>query len=88
MDDFVSSRECNLHGIDYPLKTFTLKIETHMSKQTLGKGLVVLGAGLSFLFSVGLWFSGQREEGLFVGIWVPSVLSFGTLLFAGRGAAS
>ena len=59
-----------------------------MNKQTFGKVLVVLGAGLSFLFSVGLWFNGQREEGLFVGIWVPSILSFGTLLFAGRGVAS
>lgn len=59
-----------------------------MNKQNLGKGLVVLGAFLSFLFSVGLWFSGQREEGVFVGIWVPSILSFGCLLFAGRGARS
>lgn len=57
-----------------------------MNKQSLGKLLVILGAGLSFLFSVGLWFSGQREEGLFVGIWVPSILSFGSLLFAGQGA--
>ena len=32
-----------------------------------------LGAAfLSFLLSVYLWFSGQREEGMFVGIWVPS----------------
>lgn len=36
-------------------------------------------AFLSFLFSVYLWFSGQRDEGMFVGIWVPSILSFGTL---------
>ncbi len=57
-----------------------------MKKQSLGKLLVIVGAGLSFLFSVGLWFSGQREEGLFVGIWVPSILSFGSLLFAGQGA--
>jgi hypothetical protein len=34
-------------------------------------------AFLSFLFSVYLWFSGQRDAGLFVGIWVPSILSFG-----------
>ncbi len=59
-----------------------------MNKQTLGKALVGLAAGLSFLFSVGLWFSGQREEGVFVGIWVPSILSFGCLLFAGQGARS
>jgi len=40
----------------------------------------IAAAFLSFLFSVYLWFSGQREEGLFVGIWVPSILSFGTLV--------
>lgn len=57
-----------------------------MNKQQLGKALVVLAAFVSFLFSVGLWFSGQREEGVFVGIWVPSILSFGCLLMAGKGA--
>jgi len=33
-------------------------------------------AFISFLISVSLWFNGQREEGMFVGIWVPSILSF------------
>ena len=65
-----------------------LRIEARMSKRNLGKSLIVLGAGLSFVLSVGLWVTGQREEGLFVGIWVPSILSFGTLLFAGKGVAS
>ena len=32
---------------------------------------------ISFLLSVYLWFSGQKESGLFVGIWVPSILGFG-----------
>ena len=31
---------------------------------------------LSFLYSVGLWFSGYQLEGIFVGIWVPSILAF------------
>ncbi len=31
-----------------------------------------------------LWFRGQREEGLFVGLWVPSILSLGALMFASR----
>lgn len=53
-------------------------------KQQLSKWLFVLAAGLSFLFSVYLWFTGQREEGLFVGLWVPSILSLGALLHAGR----
>jgi hypothetical protein len=39
--------------------------------------VLLTAAFLSFLFSVYLWFQGQREEGLFVGIWVPSILAFG-----------
>ena len=31
---------------------------------------------LSFLYSVSLWFSGYKLEGIFVGIWVPSNLAF------------
>ena len=30
---------------------------------------------LSFLYSVGLWFTGHLLEGIFVGIWVPSILA-------------
>ena len=56
-----------------------------MTRTKKSKLLFITGAGISFLFSVALWFSGQREEGLFVGMWVPSILSFGALLFAGRG---
>jgi len=33
------------------------------------------GAFLSFLASVSLWFLFSHEYGLFVGIWVPSILS-------------
>jgi hypothetical protein len=39
---------------------------------------IVLAAALvSFVFSVFLWFTGYREEGLFVAVWVPSVLGLG-----------
>ncbi len=30
---------------------------------------------ISFLFSVSLWFLVNREYGLFVGLWVPSILA-------------
>lgn len=30
---------------------------------------------ISFLFSVGLWFLLSRDYGLFVGLWVPSILA-------------
>lgn len=39
--------------------------------------VILLAAFLSFLFSIYLWFTGQRDEGIFVGIWVPSILAFG-----------
>ena len=42
--------------------------------------IILLASFLSFLLSVSLWFSGQREEGMFVGIWVPSILAFGIYL--------
>ena len=36
----------------------------------------ILLAFLSFLYSVSLWFTGNKLEGIFVGIWVPSILAF------------
>ncbi|MEM7411416.1 MAG: hypothetical protein AAF430_14350 [Myxococcota bacterium] len=44
------------------------------------KQLFLLAAGLSFLASISLFFTGDHERGIFVGIWVPSILSMGTLL--------
>ena len=35
----------------------------------------IILAFLSFLYSVSLWFSGMKLEGIFVGIWVPSILA-------------
>ena len=39
--------------------------------------LILVAAFISFALSVFLWFSGQKDERLFVGIWVPSILAFG-----------
>jgi len=43
--------------------------------------LILLAAFLSFLFSVALWFgvgmSASKEAGVFVGLWVPSIVSVG-----------
>jgi hypothetical protein len=57
-----------------------------MKRTPLVKGLFLLGAAISFLLSIYLWFNGQKDEGVFVGIWVPSILSLGTLLLTGRRA--
>lgn len=49
--------------------------------------LILTAALLSLLMSVGLWFgvfgTPDREAGLFVGLWVPSILATG-LYFALR----
>ena len=38
---------------------------------------ILLAVAISFAVSGYLWFSGQREEGLFTALWVPSILCFG-----------
>lgn len=53
-----------------------------MSSKTLRRrtGLVVLVAAFaSFVLSVTLWFTGSHDQGLFVGLWVPSILSLGSV---------
>ena len=52
--------------------------------------LIILAAAfVSFLLSVSLWFGvfgdPDRELGMFVGLWVPSILALGALL-SPRGA--
>jgi hypothetical protein len=42
---------------------------------------ILIAAFLSFLLSVYLWFSGAKEQGVFVAIWVPSILSMGVFVF-------
>jgi hypothetical protein len=37
----------------------------------------LIAAAASFVLSVSLWFAGSREEGVFVGLWVPSILAAG-----------
>ncbi len=41
---------------------------------------ILLAAFISFVLSVYLWFFESKEAGVFVGIWVPSILSFGAYL--------
>lgn len=45
----------------------------------LGRGLILLGASASFILSVSLWFTGHHDQGIFVGLWVPSILALGAM---------
>lgn len=44
------------------------------------KNIFIVAAGIAFLLAVYLWFTGQKDAGVFVGLWVPSILSLGALL--------
>ena len=39
--------------------------------------LFAVAALVSFALSVTLWFIGSEEQGIFVGLWVPSILALG-----------
>ena len=67
-----------------PARPTESKLRRLMAGDGAAKALIFAAAFISFLLSVGLWFSGDRERGLFVGIWVPSICSAGALLLGGR----
>ena len=47
--------------------------------ELVGRGLILLGAFVSFVLSVSLWFTDHHDQGIFVGLWVPSILALGAL---------
>ncbi len=46
--------------------------------------LFLIAAFLSFCFSVTLWFFVNKDYGVFVGLWVPSILSLAGAVRAKR----
>jgi hypothetical protein len=48
-----------------------------VDRHRLGVTLFLVAALTSFLLSIGLWFTDNRDEGVFVGLWVPSILAAG-----------
>jgi hypothetical protein len=49
-------------------------------RNTAARGLFLAAALLSFGLSVVLFFAGEESEGIFVGLWVPSILALGAFL--------
>ena len=41
---------------------------------------ILLAALVSLAISIGCWFNGYRDEGVFIGLWVPSILGFGNYI--------
>jgi hypothetical protein len=48
-----------------------------VDRHRLGVRLFLVAAAISFLLSIALWFTDNRDEGVFVGLWVPSILAAG-----------
>ena len=48
-----------------------------LTRERLGVTLFLVAAVLSFLLSIALWFTDNQDEGMFVGLWVPSILAAG-----------
>ena len=55
-----------------------------MLRRDPGASLITLAAFLAFVLSVVLWFTDSREEALFTGLWVPSILAVGAFYAALR----
>ena len=51
------------------------------NESLLSRARALIGAAaLAFGLSVGLYFSGDETAGIFVGIWVPSILALGAFI--------
>lgn len=57
------------------------KVVESPQRRALGaRTLILAAATISFLFSVLLWFFGNELQGIFVGLWVPSILALGAIV--------
>ena len=50
------------------------------SREATSRLLLLLAATVSFALSVSLWFAGHELQGIFVGLWVPSILALGSIV--------
>lgn len=49
-------------------------------KFTIADILLMTSAFLSLIYSEILWFKGEHESAIFIGLWVPSIIGFGVYL--------
>ncbi|MBJ7272215.1 MAG: hypothetical protein JHD11_07225 [Ilumatobacteraceae bacterium] len=63
-----------------------------MKPESVLRVTTLLAAGASLVLSVWLYFQSSsiedRLNGIYVGVWVPSILALGAFLLAGQGKKS
>jgi hypothetical protein len=68
-------------------KETLMNLEPH-TRTTHARALILTAALLSFGLSVVLFFTGEERAAIFVGLWVPSILSLGAFIAPRRGGMS
>ena len=53
---------------------------TAAGRERQARMLLLTAAAISFVLSVSLWYLGHEMQGIFVGLWVPSILSLGSIV--------
>lgn len=53
---------------------------TRATPEVGARALILFAAFASFVVSVVLWFGGHHQQGIFVGLWVPSILALGGMV--------
>ena len=71
---YANNENVDMDGMGDQGRTVKYEYEKNKVMKQLEKYYPIILAFISFLFSVTLWFTGYKDEGVFVGIWVPSIL--------------
>ena len=70
----------NEHESVTPMEMAAHALSTDRGRATT---LILSAAGASLAASVWLFTTGHQEVGIFIGLWVPSILSFGNMILRG-----
>ena len=71
-------------GVTFLRPTIREVVPLPKSYTEKARALILLAAFLSFLLSVGIYFLDDETRGIFVGLWVPSILALGALILPPR----
>ena len=64
----------------YSINLLTLIHISMLKRISPTDALMMVSALASLIFSEVLWFKGEAQAALFIGLWVPSILAFGIYL--------